>query len=64
MHLAHGSRGETEIRRKTLRREINLLKTLATAVAIFVLCWTPYSFCLLINPTEVPAQIKKVSFLM
>lgn len=53
----------TKKEKQSMKREISLLKTLATAVVCFVLCWTPYAFCILIDRGSVDPVIKKVRLL-
>ena len=50
-----------EKKQKILRREINLLKTLATTVVLFVLCWVPYGVCIIVTQGHTPTNVKKVS---
>ncbi|CAK8693989.1 unnamed protein product [Clavelina lepadiformis] len=47
-------------KKRSLQREVNLLKTLATTVALFVLCWGPYGVCVLGFARTVPYQAKKI----
>nr|XP_018667208.2 dopamine D2-like receptor isoform X1 [Ciona intestinalis] len=48
-----------EQHRRSVRKERNLLQTLATTVAFFCVCWLPYGLCVLIDPVGVPPLAKK-----
>nr|CAB3254792.1 5-hydroxytryptamine receptor-like [Phallusia mammillata] len=46
--------------RRSLQKEINLLKTLATALAFFILCWMPYAFSVTFDPKGIPHKSKQI----
>jgi len=46
-----------------MRKERNLLQTLATTVAFFCICWLPYGFAILIDiDNNIDPLLKKVFF--
>lgn len=47
--------------RRSVKKERALLRTLATTVLVFVICWLPFGFCVLIDPTNINKHAKKVS---
>jgi len=55
------SSSKPDSNQRILRREVNLLKTLATAVVLFVICWVPYGVCILFFTGKTPPDVKKVT---
>nr|CAB3254766.1 5-hydroxytryptamine receptor-like [Phallusia mammillata] len=46
--------------KKTVRKEVDLMKTLGVTVAVFLLFWLPYGLMLSINPEQIPAIGEKI----
>ncbi|CAK8693990.1 unnamed protein product [Clavelina lepadiformis] len=46
---------------RQLKKEINLIKTLAVTVVFFVFCWTPYGLVVLFFAKTVPPRVKKTA---
>jgi len=46
--------------RRSLQTEIDLLKTLATTVIVFVLCWVPHGFVIMFGRPGPPDEFQKV----
>ena len=38
-----------------------LIKTLILTVLVFIICWTPFALCILIDPRGINYHLKKVS---
>ena len=47
--------------KKTFKKEMMLLRTLAITVLVFIISWGPYAFCIIIDSRDVGHNAKKVS---
>ena len=50
-----------EQNKRSIRKERNLLKTLAMTVAFFCICWLPYGLAIIIDAKSIAMIPKKVS---
>uniref|UniRef100_H2YR13 G-protein coupled receptors family 1 profile domain-containing protein n=1 Tax=Ciona savignyi TaxID=51511 RepID=H2YR13_CIOSA len=60
LSMGSGVFQSNEQHRRSIRKERNLLQTLATTVAFFCVCWVPYGLSILIDAKGVPKHAKKV----
>ena len=56
------NRNQIRYRKNSLyRREMKLLRTMICAVLAFLVCWTPYLICALLDDHIIPDEVKNVS---